>query len=116
MNQITAAVTTVTDFVATGITPEAIGDIPYMLSLLAVVLIPIATQALKSLTNPPKWLNWLLPMILSISSAAVTALAYGYLPWTKEGMPVVLAIIMGGVGGQGIYVANKARVKNATSN
>ena len=103
-------VTTIEDFVGVA-DINVIGQMPYYMSVLALLLVPIVVQGIKRIKDLPTWVLWALPSVLSLGTACITAIAQGFLPWTNEGLNIVLAIMLGGVGGQSIYVANEQRVK-----
>lgn len=104
------AVTTVTDLLATT-DAESMGKIPFILSLVALFAIPVATQLLKNQTNLPKWVVWVMPLTISVITGCITAVAQGFMPWDVQGLNILLAIVMGGGAGQGVYIVNRVRVK-----
>lgn len=113
--QFATPISTAQDFMAVA-SPDSVGQVPYFMSLLALLGIPIVVQGIKSIKDLPTWVLWALPTGISLVTACVTALAQGHLPWTAQGLNIVIAIMIGGVGGQGVYVANEQRVKRGTIN
>ena len=105
------AVTSPSDFMGSA-DISIIGELPYYLGLLALILAPLAAHAVEKIKQPPEWLSILLPSLLSLTSACVTALAMGFLPWEPQGINMVIVMMLGGVGGQGVVLGNRKRVKN----
>lgn len=107
------AVTTVTDFVGTA-DISVIGSMPYYLGIFTLLGIPPVIEFLRSRKGVPSWVLLSIPTVLSLVTAAVTALAMGYIPWEAEGLNVVLVMVLGGVTGQSAVGINRKRVlKNA---
>lgn len=106
------AITTVTDFLGATQNKE-MGNLPYILCIAALILIPIATQLLKQATKLPKWVMYTVPTVISLITASITSVANGFMPWSSQGLELVLAMVLGGGTGQGAYMINRAKVKRA---
>lgn len=102
------AVTTVTDVAAAAAT-SGVDPIFVLMGLATLTLIPFTTQWLKQLhIFSSSEMRWILPFLQSVGVAFATAFAYAGNPFSDDGKAILVAIILGGFGGQSAYLISKS--------
>ncbi len=102
------AVTTVTDAIAAGVS-SGVDPVFVLMGVATLTLIPFTTEVLKGLyIFRSSEMRWILPFLQSVAVAFATAFAYAGNPFSDDGKAILVAILLGGFGGQSAYLISKS--------